>query len=358
MAVNATMRAAALIGAYNVSIIDIPVPVLQNATDAIVRITASAICGSDLHYYHEGLGSPENPVPIGHEAIGYVEAIGDAVQGLQVGDYVVIPDNVDDGHFNFGPELPLSYGGPQLGGLQAEYARVPFADDSLIPVPVNASTDASTIFDYLFVSDIFATGWTVLDFAGFQPGDTVAVFGAGPVGLLAAYSALLRGASKVYSIDRVQARLDLAESIGAIPINFNQTDPVEQILALEPNGVTRSVDCVGYEAVNAQGEIELGIVLRNMISITSDYGGVGVVGVYLGEETTTMSMTQFWRKALTMGSGIVLPLQHATELVQLIASGRAAPSFIVSATIGIEEVPEYYRRFDQQLETKVVIEFP
>lgn len=118
MAVNATMRAAALIGAYNVSIIDIPVPVLQNATDAIVRITASAICGSDLHYYHEGLGSPENPVPIGHEAIGYVEAIGDAVQGLQVGDYVVIPDNVDDGHFNFGPELPLSYGGLQLGGLQ------------------------------------------------------------------------------------------------------------------------------------------------------------------------------------------------------------------------------------------------
>lgn len=240
----------------------------------------------------------------------------------------------------------------------AEYARVPFADDSLIPVPVNASTNPSTIIDYLFVSDIFATGWTVLDFAGFQPGDTVAVFGAGPVGLLAAYSAMLRGASKVYSIDHVQARLDLAESIGAIPINFNQTDPVEQILALEPNGVSRSVDCVGYEAVNAQGEIELGIVLRNMMNVTSDYGGIGVVGVYLGEETTTMSMTQFWRKALTMGSGIVLPLQHATELVQLINSGRATPSFIVSARIGIEEVPEYFRRFDQHLETKVVVEFP
>ncbi|KAH7129029.1 alcohol dehydrogenase [Dactylonectria macrodidyma] len=323
MSVNATMRAAALIGAYNVSIVDMPLPVIQDATDAVVRITAAAICGS---------GSPENPMPIGHEAIGYIEAIGDAVQGLQVGDYVVIPDNVDDGHFNFGPELPLSFGGPQLGGLQAEYARVPFADDSLIPVPVNESTNLNTIIDYLFVSDIFATGWTVLDFAGFQPGDTVAVFGAGPVGLLAAYSAMLRGASKVYAIDRVQTRLDLAESIGAIPINFNQTDPVEQILALEPSGVSRSLDCVGYEAVNAQGEIELGIVLRNMMN--------------------------FWRKALTMGSGIVLPLQHATELVQLIDSGRATPSFIVSARIGIEEVPEYFHRFDQQLETKVVIEFP
>ncbi|KAH8589879.1 alcohol dehydrogenase [Bisporella sp. PMI_857] len=352
------MRAAALTGAFNVSIINLPVPVIRNATDAIVRVTASAICGSDLHYYHQDLGSPEQPIPIGHEAIGYIDSIGDAVQSLQVGDYVVIPDNIDAGHFHFGPDLPHSFGGPQLGGCQAEYVRVPFADDSLIPVPVNATTNASTIMDYLFVSDIFATGWTVLDFAGFEPGDSVAVFGAGPVGLLAAYSAMLRGASKVYSIDHVQERLDLAKSIGAIPINFNQSDPVEQIMALEPNGVTRSVDCVGYEAVNAQGEVELGIVLRNMMNITSDYGGIGVVGVYLGEETTTISMTQFWRKALTMGSGIVLPLQHATELVQLIASGRASPSFIVSATIGIEETPEYFRRFDQHLETKVVIEFP
>lgn len=196
--------------------------------------------------------------------------------------------------------------------LAAEYARVSFADNSLIPLSVNASTNASTIIDYLFVSEIFATGWTVLDFAGFKPGDTVAVFDAGPVGLLAAYSAVLRGASKVYFIDHVQARLDLAKSIGAIPINFNETDPVERVLVLEPNGVTPSVDCAWYEAVNAQGESELGVVLRSMMNFTSDYGGVGVVGVYLGDETTTMSMTQFWRKALTMGSGIVLPLQHAT----------------------------------------------
>ena len=212
--------------------------------------------------------------------------------------------------------------------------------------------------NYLFVSDIFATGWTVLDFAGFQPGDSVAVFGAGPVGLLAAYSALLRGASKVYSVDHVQQRLDLAASIGSIPINFAESDPSEQILALEPNGVTRSVDCVGYEAVNAQGEVELGIVLHNMMNVTSSYGGIGVVGVYLGDEQMSLSMSQFWRKALTMGSGIVLPLHHANELVQLIASGKASPNFIVSSTIGIEQVPEYYRRFDQHLETKVVIRFP
>ncbi|KAL5370875.1 hypothetical protein DPSP01_014621 [Paraphaeosphaeria sporulosa] len=343
MSLSATMRAAALMGAFNIEIIDMPVPVIRNATDAIVRITAAAICGSDLHYYHQDLGSPENPMPISHEAIGYIEAVGDAVQILQVGEYVVVPDNLDDGHFDYGPELPHSFGGPENGGLQAEYARVPFADNSLIIVSVNASTNASTIIDYLFVSDIFATGWTSL-----AP-DLLAFWLHTPP--------LLRGASKVYSIDHVQARLDLAESIGAITINFNETDPVERLLALEPNGVTRSVDCVGYEAVNAQGEIELGIVIRNMMNVTSDYGGIGVVGVYRGDETTTMSMTQFWRKALTMGSGIVLPLQHATELVQLIASARAKPSFIVSATIGIE-VPKYFRRFDQHLETKVIVEFP
>lgn len=320
--------------------IDTPIPTIQRPTDAIVRITASAICGSDLHYYHLGNASPDNPVPIGHEAIGWIESVGDAVQSLQVGDYVVIPDNVDDGHFTYGPELPMSYGSSQLGGCQAEYVRVPSADMSLIPVPVNATTSPSTAMDYLFLSDIFATGWTVLDFAGFEPGDTVAVFGAGPVGLLAAYSAMLRGASKVYSIDHVPERLDLAASIGAIPINFNHSDPVEQILAVEPNGVTRSVDCVGYEAVNAQGEVELGIVLHNMMNVTSDYGGIGVVGVYLGDGQMSMSMSQFWRKALTMGSGIVLPLQHATELMQLISSGKASPSFIVSSTIGIEEVPD------------------
>jgi len=115
MALNATMRAAVLVGAYNISIVDWPMPVLQNATDAIVRVTASAICGSDLHFYHQG---SEQPMPIGHEAIGYIESIGDAVQSLQVGDYVVIPDNVDDGHFTFGPDLPISYGSGQLGGCQ------------------------------------------------------------------------------------------------------------------------------------------------------------------------------------------------------------------------------------------------
>jgi threonine dehydrogenase-like Zn-dependent dehydrogenase len=118
MALNTTTRAVVLTGAYNISVVDWPTPRIQNATDAIVRVTASAICGSDLHFYHEGMQPSGQPVPIGHEALGYIDSIGDAVNSLQVGDYVVIPDNVDDGHFNFGPELPISYGDAQFRGCQ------------------------------------------------------------------------------------------------------------------------------------------------------------------------------------------------------------------------------------------------
>ncbi|KAI7779470.1 alcohol dehydrogenase [Diaporthe eres] len=342
------MRGVAMIGAaYNVSVLDFPRPVLQNTTDAIVRITAAAICGSDLHFYHEASGSPSEPFALGHEAIGYIDEIGAGVQSLSVGQYVIVPDNTDDGHYTSGPDLPNSF---------AEYVRVPYADSSLIPVPVNASTSNETLYDYLVISDVFATGWKGLEYAGFETGDTVAVFGAGAVGLSASYAAILRGASGVYTVDRVQARLDLAASIGAIPINYEDSDPVAQIMALEPNGVTRSVDAVGFEARNAAGEVQSTVVLDNTVAVTRQYGGIGMLGVYGSNQTFPVGA--FWGKGLTMGSGIVLPLQFADELVQLVSSGRASPHFVVSASIGIEDAPEYYSRFDRHEESKVVIRFP
>ncbi|KAJ5979807.1 hypothetical protein N7481_007105 [Penicillium waksmanii] len=135
----------------------------------------------------------------------------------------------------------------------AEYLWVPFADDGLIPIPSFNYTDPATnettslLNDYVMLSDIFATGGTALDFAGLKLGDTVAMFGAGPVRLMAAYSAALRGASRVYSVDCVPERLRLAKLIGAIPINYEDTDPVDQIMALEPSGISRSLDCGGFE---------------------------------------------------------------------------------------------------------------
>ncbi|KAL4946701.1 hypothetical protein BDV06DRAFT_231780 [Aspergillus oleicola] len=371
---TATMRAVAWLGQpYNVSVIDMPIPSIINQTDAVVRITTSAICGSDLHFYHGYTGAPNVPWGLGHEAVGYVSEVGDSVSSLQVGDYVIIPDNAHDGHYGQNHPLSFGSGSPDYGGLQAEYARVPFADMSLIPIPFNNSTgNATKELDYLMISDIFSTGWQALTYSGFQPGDTVAVFGAGPVGLMAAYSAILRGASRVYSVDQVPSRLQLASSIGAIPISFNTSDPVEQIMALEPNGVTRALDCVGFEAVNATGHRTDGIVPRNLLSVAAQQGGIAIAGVYTGGENSTQgapfadqipaqvpfSVASLWEKALTVGSGIVLPLEHAQELVDLVAADRATPSFVISSVIDIEHAPEYYRRYSDHLEHKIVIRFP
>lgn len=249
---------------------------------------------------------------------------------------------------------------------------MPFADNSLIPVPLTANTTNSTIErDYMTVSDIFATGWSALTYSGFEPGDSVAVFGAGPVGLLAAYSAILRGASRVYSIDHVPMRLERAASIGAIPVNFNETDPVEHIMSLEPNGVTRAVDCVGMEAVNRDGRIQEDIVLQNMIGVAASQGGLGQIGVFITQANSsgaplgstlspniTFPITEFFGKHLRHEAGIVDPKIVAPELVELIASGRARPSFIASEVISIDEAPRYYQRFDRHEEIKVYIQFP
>ncbi|KAK1672494.1 alcohol dehydrogenase [Colletotrichum godetiae] len=367
-----TMRAVAWFGQpYNVSVIDMPVPTILNQTDVVVRITSSAICGSDLHMYHGFGGSPNLPYGFGHEAVGYVSSVGDAVSSLTVGDYVIIPDNADDGHW--GPSHPLSFGvgNSNYGGLQAEYARVPYADTSLIPIPIT-STNNTAELDYLMISDVFTTGWHVLSYSGFQPGDTVAIFGAGPVGLLAAYSAKLRGASRIYIVDRILSRLEQAESFGAIPIDFSQEDPVEAILNREPGGVTRSIDCVGFESVNATGDPHNGIVLENMVAVTAVYGGMGIGGVYNGGANSTegapnagtlpaeipIPMASLWRKGLSVGTGIVLPLLRAPPLLNLISSGVAKPSFVVTAEIDIEDAPEYYRRYSDHVENKVVIRFP
>lgn len=255
--------------------------------------------------------------------------------------------------------------------------RVPFADDGLIPIPTVNYTDPATndttslLNDYVMLSDIFATGWTALDFAGMKPGDTVAVFGAGPVGLMAAYSATLRGASRVYSVDYVPERLRLAESIGAVPINFRDADPVDQIMALEPNGVARSVDCVGFEQVNRNLTVQSDVIMRNMLDVTSTNGGMGTVGIYNHEHSNTasqprastihthfnLSLADFWRGGFQWGAGISRPLDLAPELLHLVASGKARPGFIVSDVIDIEDAPNAYARFNSRNSTKVVINF-
>ncbi|KAL2858452.1 hypothetical protein BJY01DRAFT_256642 [Aspergillus pseudoustus] len=369
-----TMRALLLSGVYNITVQNVPVPQLLFPTDAIVKLTSSAICGSDLFAYR-GF-APEQPAYVpGHEGIGYVAQVGSAVTSLSVGDYVVIPDNLHHGQLQMRNVMPTSYGSglasPGMSGLQAEYARVSAADANLIllPIPLNETTPTLE-HSFMTIGDIFSTGWTAVTWSGFQPGDSVAVFGAGPVGLMAAYSALLRGASRVYSVDHVPFRLEVARSIGAIPINFVELDPVAQILAHEPAGVRRAIDCVGMEGLNAQLQFEPSIVTRQMINVTGFEGGIGQIGVYnyvpgapvLREHPditgdVDFPISDFWIKALKYQAGIVQPYRTAPDLVNLVASGRVSTDFITSAVINIEDGPKYYERFNRTEELKVFISF-
>ncbi|KAE8360315.1 hypothetical protein BDV27DRAFT_161797 [Aspergillus caelatus] len=380
-AINATMRAVVWQGnAYDVAVVDLPRPTIINQTDVIVRMSRAAICGSDLHIYRGTTDGMPAPFGLGHEGFGYVSDVGSGVGSLKIGDPVIVPFTVDEGHLHTGLTTGL-YGafgnGGDLGGTQAEYLRVPFGDNGLIPVPTLNYTDPGTndsvslLNDYVMLSDIFGTGWTSIDYAGFKAGDTVAVFGAGPVGLMAAYSAILRGASTVYSVDYIPERLQLAESIGAIPINFRDADPVEQILALEPNGVIRSIDAVGYEQVNRNLTVQSDVIIRNMLAVTSTGGGLGTVGVYTQESNNTstaprastvnthfdFSLAQFFYGEFRWGAGPSKPIELAPELLHLVTSGKARPGFIVSDVINIEEAPEAYARFERHNATKFIIAF-
>lgn len=214
------------------------------------------------------------------------------------------------------------------------------------------------------VSDVFTTAWYAVNASGFEPGDTVAVFGAGPVGLLCAYSAILRGASKVYSVDYVTSRLEKAASIGAIPISFTDGDPVEQILAHEPRGVRRSCDCVGFETLNKKLEPEKGVVVRNCINVTEPTGGIGLIGEHpapsggpspgaplsTGKEGEfTVSIGALWTKALSINGGIVEMKKIQPILRDLIESGKAKPSFIIDVTLhSLDEVLDTYRKFEKR----------
>ncbi|OLN87549.1 S-(hydroxymethyl)glutathione dehydrogenase 3 [Colletotrichum chlorophyti] len=369
---NAAMRGVVYSGVpYEVTVQNLPVPSIINQINAVVRITTSGICGSDLHYYRGVIGGSSVPFTVGYEAIGYISEVRSAVSSLSVGDYVVISDTASHGSLQM-ETAPDEYfgGGGDLDGLQAEYARVRFADAHLIPVPPNSNTTTPSLEqNYVTVGDIFATAWTALNRSGFEPRDSVAVSGAGPVSLLAAYSAILRGASLVYSVDHVQQRLDLAEFIDVIPTNFVDSDPLQNILSQEPGGATRR----RHASLNAKLETDEDILIRQMVGVTRVRGGIGIAGAYQASPdgsgvpcgssispNATLPMTEFFSKGLSIRGGPVDPKLVAPELarrVRLIARVEAHPSFITSAVIDIEEAPQYYQAFNRQDESKVFIRF-
>ncbi|GHO48285.1 glutathione-independent formaldehyde dehydrogenase [Ktedonospora formicarum] len=356
----------------SVSIQDVPDPKIERPTDALVKVTTTNICGSDLHMY-EGRTDFEKGRVFGHENLGEVVEIGNAVDRIKVGDMVCLPFNVSCGFCrncekgltafclttNPDPKMAgAAYGfadmGPYQGG-QAQYLRVPYADFNCLRLPEDAREKQD---DYVMVADIFPTGWHATQLACVQPGDTVVIYGSGPVGLMAAYSATLKEASKVMVVDFHPDRLKLAESIGAIPIDFSKEDPVERVLQLtNGRGADRGCECVGYQAHDPQGREHPNMTMNNLVRSVKFTGGIGVVGVYVPNDPAPQDPLYkqgeiafdwglLWFKGQSIGTGQCNVKDYNRHLRDLIHLGKAKPSFIVSHRLPLEQAPDAYKHFD------------
>jgi glutathione-independent formaldehyde dehydrogenase len=366
---------------YRVAVEEVPDPRIEHPNDVLVRITSAAICGSDLHMY-EGRTAAEPGIVFGHENLGIVQEVGDGVVTIKEGDRVVMPFNVACGFckncaagytgfcLTVNPGFAGgAYGyvamGPYRGG-QAEYLRVPFADFNCLKLPPGTEHES----DFIMLADIFPTGYHACELADVSPGETVAVYGGGPVGLMAAYSALIRGASRVFVVDRVPERLAKAQQIGAIAINFEQDDPVEQIKEqTEGEGTDKGVDAVGYQAVAHEGQHEEpATVLNSLIQTVRATGRLGVPGLYVPSDPggpdeqakqgmLLVAIGKAFEKGLSLGTGQCNVKQYNRQLRDLILSGRAQPSFVVSHELPLTQAPEAYEKFDKRVDgyTKVIL---
>ncbi|QOC94027.1 glutathione-independent formaldehyde dehydrogenase [Micromonospora craniellae] len=374
------MRAVMYQGAHDVAVTEVPDPTIEAPTDVIVQITTTAICGSDLHMY-EGRTDAEPGIVLGHENMGTIVEAGPGVVSLRTGDRVCMPFNVACGFCRNCREGKTgfcltvnpgfaggAYGyvsmGPYRGG-QAEYLRVPFADFNCLKLPPGTEHEN----DFAMLADIFPTGYHGVAMSEMRPGETITVMGGGPVGLMAAYSAMLRGAAEVFLVDRVPDRLRLAESIGATPIDFSAGDPVEQIRDRTGGvGTDRGVDAVGYQASGKGGEEHPASVLNSLVEVVRATGVIGVVGLYLahdpgapdehsGRGELLFKMGKFFEKGLRMGTGQANVKAYNEYLRNLIIAGRAKPSFVVSKELPLDAAPEAYQRFDRREEgySKVVL---
>jgi S-(hydroxymethyl)glutathione dehydrogenase / alcohol dehydrogenase len=388
-----TVKALVYHGPNDVQIDDKPRPNIQNPEDIILRVTSTALCGSDLHLYHGTVQGMEPGQTLGHEFMGVIEEAGPEVHEVKVGDKVVIPFNINCGRCWFcrhelwsqcdrsNPkgELGASFGYTQvLGGFdggQAEYVRVPFANTvAALKVPESIKTDEQV----LFLSDILPTGYFGADIANVQPGDDVAVFGAGPVGYFAVMSSFLRGAARVFSVDHWPTRLRKTKELGAEIINFDNEDPVERIKR-ETNGKGAiCIDAVGYEAVGhtanggnsnstnnsrhdhsrvsnpAYEPADPLQVINSMCQIARKYSTISIPGVY-GSAYDQFPLGQLFNRELQIRLGQCPVKKYNEQLLHLIEVGRIDPTPLISHTMNLDEAPKAYEMFDKKEHaTKIV----
>lgn len=376
------MKANCWMGKRKVQVQEVPDPQILNSQDAIVKITSTAICGSDLHLYNGFVPTMERGDILGHEFMGEVVEIGRSVRNLKVGDRVVVPFPIscgacaacEAGSFslceNSNPNAwiaekllghsPAGIFGysHMLGGFaggQAEYARVPFADVGPLKVPEDLTDD-----QVLFLSDIFPTGYMGAEMCDIQGGDIVAVWGAGPVGQFAIASAYLLGAERVIAIDRFKYRLDMArDRAGASDvINYEELNVQDALLELTGGrGPDKCIDAVGMEA-HGHGasyaydrakqammlETDRPIALREAILACRNGGTVSVIGVY-GGFIDKFPMGAVMNRSLTIRSGQCHVQRYMRPLLERVQNGEIDPSFVITHRLKLDQAPQGYDMF-------------
>ena len=389
------MRAITWQGKQKVEVQEVPDPQILNARDAIVKITSTAICGSDLHLYNGYIPTVKKGDIFGHEFMGEVVELGSGVTNLRVGDRVVVPFPIACGACaacereqysvceisNPNAPVPEKLMGHSpagvfgyshmLGGFpggQSEYARVPFADVG----PLKIEDDTLSDEKVLFLSDIFPTAYMGAEFCDISPGDIIAVWGAGPVGQLAAASALLMGAEKVVVIDRFPYRLrQVAEKTGVDTLNYEEVDIAEELRWMTAGrGPDAVIDAVGLEADSdktplavydkvkqtVKSETERPHALREAIINVRNGGIVSVIGVY-GGLTDKFPMGAVMNRSLTIKSAQCHVQRYTRPLYERIRNGEIDPSFVISHVLPLDEAPRGYDMFINKEDdcTKVVL---
>jgi alcohol dehydrogenase len=371
------MKAAVFHKPGNVQIDEVPDPRIEHPEDILLQVTSTAICGSDLHIYNGFLPQKE-PITLGHEFMGIVEETGDKVTKLKKGDRVVVPFPVACGHCFFcqdglpghcensnpekyGPEGALLdqkggglfgytdlYGGYQGG--QAEFVRVPYANFG--PRIVD---DRFRDEEVLFLTDIFPTGWSAVDWAGIRGGETVAVFGCGPVGLMAQKIAWIRGAGRVIGVDRLPYRLSVAERTArSETVNFEEENVVDKIRDLtQGRGADVCIDAVGLEAHRGLKDklaniahMQAGSIsaLELCISAVRRGGVVSVVGVY-GMPYDAFPLGQIFDKGIKLAFGQAPVQRYIDELIEILQRGEITLDDIITHNLPLEKAPDAYRIF-------------
>ncbi len=378
------MKANCWYGTRTLKIDDVPEPKILNARDAIVKITSTAICGSDLHLYNGFVPTMKRGDILGHEFMGEVVEVGKGVKNLAIGDRVVVPFPIACGHcaqceremyslcensnpnawmaeklWGYSPCGIFGYShllGGYAGG-QAEYARVPFADIGPLKVPESLDDDK-----VLFLTDIFPTGFMAADMCGIQPGDVVAVWGCGPVGQFAIKSAYMLGAERVIAIDRFEYRLRIAaEKAGAETINYEQQDVQETLKEMTGGrGPDHCIDAVGmeghgpgllgaYDKVKTvmMMETDRAYALRQAILACRSGGTVSVAGVYSGF-IDKFPMGAIVNRSLTIRSGQCHVQRYMRPLLERIERGEIDPSFVITHRMRLEDAPHGFDIFNKK----------